>query len=61
MSKTKCVMLEILCVLLAPIYTAAWVIAHILHLKGREDMETPLEFIFLALDDYYAEQNKFHF
>lgn len=43
-------MLKILGVILTPFYTTAWVIAHILHLKDRDLMETPYEFATLAFE-----------
>ena len=47
----KTMLLTIIAVVLSPIYTFAYLIAHALRLKDVDLMETPLDFITIAIDD----------
>ena len=48
----KTVSTTIILVALSPAYTLAYAVANALKLKDRELMETPLDFILMAIDDY---------
>ena len=57
----KAISTTILCTILLAPYTLAYAVSHVLKLKDRDLMDTPADFFFLGIDEYYADQVKWSF